>query len=216
MLFFQAFCRRSEFSSIFQFSKLLAPAAVFLLLGAPLVFAEETPSSAAKDKIPSAVSEEDSETSRMTRKQQLRQKIMEIRQLQQKQQKIHQEVLQNNPKLKKQGKNYSNLVQKTLAGNLAAEGVDIQHLKTLQKKLQGQDLVQEEKSALSKEFRQKAKKYQQIRRETLNSPQITEKREDLVAGIEEKSPRAVEISREIASLRQEIRQCYVQLQQQQQ
>lgn len=212
MIFFKNFHRSPGYFLNFQIPMLLSIVAVLFLMAGPAVFAQSTSPSGAEENPPAAAS---STGNRQTNKQQLQQKIYELRQLRQKQQQVHQETLLDHPELQKQGQAYNDLVQTTMTNKLAAQGVEVSRLKTLQKKLRTEDLNKKDKDKLAEEFRHQAKKYQQVRQSTLNSPKIRKKRNALVQAIETQNPRAAEIGQKVNALQQEIRQRYIQMQQKQ-
>lgn len=185
-------------------SKLLPVlAGAALLLASPLYAQPNQPA-------PSGNSPHSSgDAGQMQQNQEAQQKLMEMRDLQKKQQKIQKEVLENNPELKKQEEELRQIVQETLDKHLAEENVDIDRLQELQAKLQGgQDLGEEKKAELENEFRQKVGKFRKAREKALNDPEITEKREALIKGIEEKSPEAVKIGQKLEELQKEIQQSF--------
>ncbi|MFP3982158.1 MAG: hypothetical protein ACLFV2_00505 [Desulfurivibrionaceae bacterium] len=150
----------------------------------------------------------------MQQNQEAQQKLMEMKDLQKKQQEIQKEVLENNPELKKQEEELRQIVQETLDKHLDEQNVDIERLQDLQAKLQGgEDLEEEKQAELEDEFRQKVEKFRKAREKALTDPEITEKREALIKGIEEKSPQAVKIGQKLEELQQEIQQSFNQPQQ---
>lgn len=185
-------------------------AGAFLLLASP-AYAQHSPS-AGSGGHPGSGSQGSAQMTEQ--KAEIQQKLMEMKNLQKKQQEIQQEVLSNNPELKKQEEELRELIQETLDNNLATHDIDVENLKDLQAKLQEGDLEEEKKSKLEAEFTTKVQKYKEARDETLNNPEIVEKRETLVEGIEEESSRAAKTGEKLEELEQEIRQSFNQTKQQ--
>lgn len=210
MIFFQAFHNRPGRFCVDFFLRSLSILFVLGFLAPPAVFAQDASPASAGEQ-PSAVVSGPETSGPMTAKQQLQQKIGQMRQLEKQKKQVHQEVLRDNPELKKEGEDYVTLVRTTLAENLAARGVDVQRLKELQTRLRAEDISREEKSRLEKEYREKVGAYQRVHQQTMNSPQIRGKREELVHKIEEKNPRAAEIEQKLTALQQEIRKDYARM-----
>ena len=95
-------------------------------------------------------------------------------------------TLKKFPELSQEQNALKNLIEEKMQSLLAAKNVDVQQLQTLQKKIQDQNLSQEEKAALMQEFQAKAKLARQARVDAMNDPAVQEAYMQYEAHLKEK------------------------------
>lgn len=95
-------------------------------------------------------------------------------------------TLKKYPELSEEQSALKNLIEEKMASLLTEKNVDIQQLQELQKKLQGQNLPQEEKTDLMKEFQSKAKLARQARVEAMNDQAVRDAYQQYETHLKEK------------------------------
>lgn len=95
-------------------------------------------------------------------------------------------TLKKYPELSEKQNALKNLIEEKMKALMAAKDVDIQQLQALQKKLQDQNLPQEEKAALMQEFQAKAKLARQARVDAMNEPAVKDAYQEYETLLKEK------------------------------
>lgn len=141
-------------------------------------------------------------------KQQYQRILQRAEELQAQLQDIQQKALQNNPELKKQKQDFEKFVKKTMDNNLKAQKVDTKRMEEIRKELSEEDLGQEKKQKLQKEFRQHILGYQKARAQTMQNQEVKKKRQNLInrtkTAMIKENPETEQLLEELHSLSQEL------------
>lgn len=130
---------------------------------------------------------------------------------------IQQKAFQNNPELGKQKQDFEKLVNKTMDKNLKAQEVDTKRMEEIRTKLsEEEDLGQEKKQKLQKEFRQHLRGYQKARAQTLQNQEVKEKRQNLISRIKtamtKENPKTEQLLEELNGLSKKLQRLRQQMQ----
>jgi len=139
-----------------------------------------------------------------TQQQNMQDKMQRMQEIGKELQSVQKETLADNPELQERQKELENLVQDTMDQNMAEQGVSMEELKSMQSKMQSQDLNATTEEELKREWQTKVQAYQKARQETMQNQEVQEKRkafrEDMIEAMNEKEPQTESMLDELEGL----------------
>ena len=124
--------------------------------------------------------------------------------------KIQQQAMEDNEDLKQEQQDLQSMIRESMESNMAAEDVDVERLQELQAKLQGQgqELAQDEKQSLEKEYKEQVNAYQRARAKTARDKEVQQKqeafREDMLAAMKKVDPETEKIIQELQGIQHQM------------